>query len=760
MTHFSKPICAFLLFFLLSPLTVLAQNGDQTAVPPGTILLSAYKAISSAEEFEAKKDYKRAWDKYHQALRYYKSLSSAHPTWNPHIVNGRIESTSEAIDKISPLAQKQHLASRNKVKDFIEAADGALASPNGIPAPKAFTPRERKQLSGINRNLARYQKALETERLRNKAREQTLSNEIGRLQDQLRKSSQGLGKENSQTKILNGEIAKLSQRLRLAKQLDTDTQKKYLDAIERLQRMRAALASAPLRQDVEKLRASNRKYQFELRLLARKQKEKLAEIKSLQSQKIDLQDKVALLKDKFDLNQKQLAASQENSKIVVRALRKENAELQKQLVSAQETIAEQQSQISDLTKRLSESETITGELREELVNMTRERDQLSQLLKLSDVDRGKQLMKENLRLAEELQKSKQSLELLSADKNAAQDRIIEAENDVAIAKKQIIDLKNENLAFKKRVTLLELNLKDTKQELSNKLTTPQLDELARAEARELKKTVQRLITTQNRRQKVIAALGEEYRKMAAKSAGFESTYNILAQENVTLTDRERKLIADRESDATLINSNRSYADSATRNIAEQKVEAKVTAYNSIALRFIEKDQLDVAKDIFDEAYDTTYDFSFLINRGIVRLRIGDQDHIEEAAKILEDGVTTRPKSPYTHFMLGVARFQLEQDDLALKSLDTAIALRPDYPEAYTYRGIIHAGKHQYDKAQENFESAIELNPEFAEAHFNLSELHYFQGNKDEAREAYANALRSGFPINLAHERKLGMKKTS
>jgi len=133
-----RPIILFLSITLSQVCS--AQGEDQNVVPPGTILLSGYKAISAAEELEKAKNFKASWDKYHQALRYYKSISNTHPTWNPHIVNGRIQSTTAKIDELTPLAQKEYLAAKAKVKDYTEAPQET--SPNGIPSPTHVTKNE------------------------------------------------------------------------------------------------------------------------------------------------------------------------------------------------------------------------------------------------------------------------------------------------------------------------------------------------------------------------------------------------------------------------------------------------------------------------------------------------------------------------------------------------------------------------------------------------------------------------------------------
>lgn len=740
----------FLYFCLFGGLSLMAQS-DPKNVRPGTILLSAYQTVTDAEKLEESKQFKAAWNKYHQALRYYKTLSSAHPTWKPHIVNGRIQSTTDAIDRVAPMAHKQDLAEKNKFKDFIEGDERTGTAAATPPSTNAFTPDERKQLGNLNTKLTSLQQQLEQERNKHTSEKLKLNEQINQLQTELRKNQQGLGRESSQTRMLNGEIAKLQLELRKAQQLDQSSQQKLIDTIEELQRARNKIATAPLREDVEKLHAAKRRQELELQLLATDYQVKKQELQKSQQSIAELQQQNALQKDMLAQNEKQLAAARTAANSIVHSLREENKRLKESLQSANHKITEQSNEIKRLMTRLSESEALSKDLRDELADMTRERDQLSELLKLSDADRGKQLMKENLRLARELRDKELALQQLHKDKNFEQDRVIEAENKLAVAKQQLIRIRDENTEFRKRITHLEDSLESTKEQLTNQ-TQPPKDSAAQEEVELLKDTVNRLLARQTRRRQAEKLLWDAYQKMAQRSEPFEAAYRDLDTATVKLSDREREILRNNQSQDTLVNP-ASTVDEETRRIAQQQATTQIDTFNTLAKRFIEKDQLEIARDVYDEAYETIPDYSFLINRGVIRMRLNQP---EEAETIFKMGVSQRPRNPYTHFMLGMARLELQKDDLAEKSMESAINLKPDYPTAFFYRGIIDARNGRNDQAKENFETAIRLDPDFKEAYFNLSYLHHIMGNQKNAQKAYNNALRSGLPPNLEFERKIGI----
>ncbi|MFC4995199.1 tetratricopeptide repeat protein [Rubritalea tangerina] len=731
-----------------------AQEAVKEPVRPGTILLSAFQTVSEAEKLEEKESYKEAWNKYQQALRYYQSLSAAHPAWKPHIVQGRIEKTSQAIERVQPMAQKEFMAEQAKLQHLVAGS----GTPAEIPSPAALTANpvnkaDLQQLTKLNNKINQQQRQLESLKNKHTAEKLKYSERINALQKELRKSQQGLGQESTQTRMLNGQIARLQQELRQSKQLSQNDQQKYLNAIEELQRTRTALATAPLRADVEKLQLAKDRQEKELKFVIGKYSstKKALEIKTLENQK--LAQEAELTKAMLAKRSKDLEAAKTNTASVVANMRKEINTLKSKLAEAETIIASQKTEIADLVNRLADSETLTTELRQDLADMTAERDQLSEMLKLSDAERGKQLMKENLRLGRELSDAKRNLEILNRDKNSALDQVTKAETDLAIAKHQLLLKRQENTAFRKRISNLESSLNETRELLATKSSTPQLDDASREEAEILKKTVTRLIAQSSRRRQAERLLWQEYQRTAPRNQEFEEKYLEMAGEDIQLTKREQEMLLQHQSEDTFF-SPTGRASKQAQAIAQAKADEKIDTYHAIARRLVEKKNLNFAKDIYDDAYDSIPDYSFLINRGVIRMRLGE---VEDAEAIFELGVSQRPRNPYTHFMLGLSRFYQENSDLAAKSIDKAIDLKPDYKEAFLYRGIIEGNQGRHNKALDLFESAVELDPEYAAAHYNIAQTYNFLGDSKKAKEAYNNALRAGLAPDLDFEKIIGIR---
>ncbi len=202
-----------LIYFFLLICTSLAlaphshaqvPNNARQKVRPGDIFLSGYSAINEAEKLEAAQKYKDAWNKYHQALRYYKTLNNNYPEWKKELVNIRMKSTNKSIAIVEPLAQKEQFTKQEKYKKYIESN----TSENGIPSPNLpkLTGREQQRVADLSTKERQYKIQLNKERRENKNQTSKLKREIDRLQASLLKTAQGLGTENSQTKILNDQI--------------------------------------------------------------------------------------------------------------------------------------------------------------------------------------------------------------------------------------------------------------------------------------------------------------------------------------------------------------------------------------------------------------------------------------------------------------------------------------------------------------------------------------------------------------------------
>ena len=738
----------------LSSLTDAQVNSAVQKVKPDSIYLSGYTAITEAAQLEKNKQYKAAWNKYHQALRYYKTISINFPEWKVTLVDKRIKSTTAKIASVEPLASQEHVANLQKNKLYQKSN----TSENGIPSVNLpqITGNSSQRAADLNAQAKKLAQDLNNERNQYTTDKAKFEKEISELNDQLKKATQGLSSENTQTKILNDQIAKLKQQLNSSKTQTISEQKKQLEALDRLTRERAMLATAPLKQDIDRLTQVKKQREMELdnmvgvhkRLL--KSHQKLTQERDLLIENIKM-ERLANEKIKADL-----LKAKNNGHKVVEGLR-EQIRLQDLQIQAQaEQLLAKDKENDQLLQQLAHAHEINKELGQHLASVTLERDKLSELIDLSDTDRTKKTIKEALRLGEELRNARTAIKQLQANQNAAQDEIIIAENKLAVAKSKIINLQTENTNYIRRIGSLENSLNATKEQLDDRLATGSNDPLQQQEVAMLKKALKRITTQLDRRKQAEDLLIAEYQKADIQNAGLTNAIINLTANDVTLTARETKLLKDKAAitDSFIIST--SDITDEQRAIAQAKSKNQVESLETMARRFVEKGSLNTAKEIYDEAYEKHgYHYPFFIIRGVVRVQLGQ---FQEAEEIFESGAQLKENNAYTHFMLGFCRFKNRKDELAKKSLKTAIHIRPDYVDAYNYLGNIAYSSGAHSQAKDYLSKAVSIDPDNREAQFNLSNVYLILGNREKAIEAYNNALRSGLPPNFDYEKKLGLEK--
>lgn len=754
-----KLIYFFILTFtslLLTPYShAQVQNTSGQKVKPGSIFLSGYYAINEAEKLEAAEKYKDAWNKYHQAMRYYKTLDINYPDWKKELVSMRIESTTASITRVQPLAEKEQLAKQEKYKEYVESN----TSENGIPSPSLpqISSRQQQRVADLGTKERQYKIALNQERLKHKAETDKLNNEIAKLQINLRKSTQGLSSENSQTKILNDQIRKLQLQLRSTEQQSKAAQQKTLETLDQLTRERAKLATAPLKKDVERLAQDKQRLESELDGIVTIHKKLLASHQKTTEEKDQLLSELKLAESAYKKQTALLDNSKTASNKVVQALRSQIKAQAAQITALNDQVTAISAENEGLRTQLNNANEINQELSQNLAAVTLERDKLSELLDLSEVDRTKKTIQEALRLGEELRKAQNSIKQLQAYQNAAQDQIIIAENKLAVAKKKIIDLQYQNTNYIRRIGSLENNLRITKEQLEKRIADGPSNPLQAEEVTTLKQALKRITTQLERRKQAEQILIAEYQKANIQNPELTNAIVNLTENNVTLTARESQIIKER-ADTDRFSLSRGTTSPEAREIAKVRSQNQIESLESLAKRCVEKGSLETARDIFDEAYDAHgHHYPFFINRAVIRVQLGE---FIEAEEIFENGAQLKENNAYTHFMLGYCRFKNNDDIMAKKSLETAIHIRPDYTEAYIYLGLIAYDSGNNTQAKEHLSKAVRIDPEHQAAQFNFSEILFLLGETTKAKEAYNNALRAGLPPNFEHEKKLGIKKST
>lgn len=733
---------------------VLAQTrlSAEQEVNPGSIFLSGYSALNEAEKLEAAEEYKKAWNKYHQAMRYYKTLSNNYPEWKKTLVNLRLESTQKKIDKVEPLALREQVAKQEKYKKYIESN----TSENGIPSPDLpkLTGPQQKRVEELSAKERKYKIILNQERQKYKAIVNQKNLEIEKLQSDLRKSMQDVGAENSQTKILNDQILKLRNQLRSSKRQSKASQQKVINTLDQLTRERSKLATVPLKKDIEKLAQDKQRLESELDGIVTIHKKLLKSHSELAKEREDLLGELKLAQAVIKKKSEDLEKSKGASHKVVTSLRNQIKAQADQITALNNQVAALNDENNALRVQLDNANQINRELTQNLASVILERDKLSELMDLNDVDRTKKTIQEALRLGEALRKAQENIKQLQANQNVAQDQIIIAENKLAVAKSRIINLQNENTAYIRRIGSLEENLRNTQTQLKEDLAKTANDPLKTEEVKILKDALKRITTQLERRKQAEQLLVAEYQKANIDNLALTNALVSLTENNVKLTAKESKILKEREdTDRLLFNSGS--MSSEAREIAKIRSKNQIESLESLARRCVEKGSLETAKDIFDEAYDAHgHHYPFFINRGVVRAQLGE---FIEAEEIFESGSQLKENNAYTHFMLGYCRFKNSDDIMARKSFETAIHIRPDYTDAYIYLGLISHSGGNNRKAKEYLTKAVRIEPEHKEAQFNLSQIHYVLGELDEAQEAYNNALRAGLPPNFEYEKKIRLQ---
>ena len=103
-------------------------------------------------------------------------------------------------------------------------------------------------------------------------------------------------------------------------------------------------------------------------------------------------------------------------------------------------------------------------------------------------------------------------------------------------------------------------------------------------------------------------------------------------------------------------------------------------------------------------------------------------------KVLQQFVTSHPKSASAHCQFGIALLKRRKITAALSAFDAALAIDPDSQQALHFAGLIDADSGNLPQAEAHFRRLIAVAPQLASAHQNLANVLVKQGQHDEANE--------------------------
>jgi tetratricopeptide (TPR) repeat protein len=125
-----------------------------------------------------------------------------------------------------------------------------------------------------------------------------------------------------------------------------------------------------------------------------------------------------------------------------------------------------------------------------------------------------------------------------------------------------------------------------------------------------------------------------------------------------------------------------------------------------------------------------------------------QGKLDDARRILADGVARNPASAPMHYYLGNIYYELDALDLAVSSFNRSLSIEPEQPEVLANLGLALLKQENLDASIAALQKATHLNPNDLDAFNNLGNAFLKKNSLKEAMACYE----SGLAINPHSER--------
>ncbi len=119
-------------------------------------------------------------------------------------------------------------------------------------------------------------------------------------------------------------------------------------------------------------------------------------------------------------------------------------------------------------------------------------------------------------------------------------------------------------------------------------------------------------------------------------------------------------------------------------------------------------------------------------------RLADAGQTEQALRLVETALKTRPRDPQWRFLQGTLLSRGQRTDEAIAVFTALTEDYPNLPEPHNNLAVLLAAKGQTSQARAELEAALRADPAYATAHENLGDLQLRIG-----LESYERALAAG-----------------
>ena len=553
-----------LLLNILSLYTAVAQDdADPSKLDPSDIYFQGWMALRDSDEYQKEEDYQKAFEAATRCKRLIDTVTLYHPQWKPHLIERK---QKEALSKLEALATL--LPDLNN--EGLRLYQGNAAAPTPTVSP-GLTPAEVMQATQIQRELA--------------------------------EAKELLAKTND---LRNAESARYQRR------------------ILELTAEREKLAESTLNKEVKELKNRIDLVEEEKRILARQLSGTQGELDQALNKVADLDKKEKESRKVANQLNEMLTKERGVAGDVIDGLRVQKEELAKELKETKQLLGVERQQSKRLERLLTDARGEIETLTTERNHLLKERDHLSELLQLNQGDRIQRMIEKNMTFARDLREAEEAMQNLTENASANAEELLKAKRDMAMAKSQIIENRQESDAQTARSESLEIKLKDAYEELKAREDLADLDSDLVEENRMLREVADRLIRTQKRRREEANLLLETAKEEKEDETLMAAVEQLVGPE-ISLTPDE-KLMFDRATADGQFKLNMGKNNPADVELSNAQLRRYISALGTAIAKAYSRGKTEVALDLCEQLLDEhPGHVPTMVNQGVIRLKMGFPD---------------------------------------------------------------------------------------------------------------------------------------
>lgn len=412
----------------------------------------------------------------------------------------------------------------------------------------------------------------------------------------------------------------------------------------------------------------------------------------------------------------------------IKAAEQEKAAANAQLAQYKESVVQTEAQLQDVVKQRDE--------------IKKERDQIADLVKLNDPEKTKALLDENLNLARQLKELQEQMSSQQSTATVQSAQLTQMQMEMALVKQRMIELRDENTGYRKRISQMSEKLRSTDSALEKAINAPDVDPVVVAENKLLRETISKQLRTLTVRENARELMAAAYKRLKLQDPQMENAIKMLDQ-GLELTAEEKQILEKQEqsrsANAVLVAPGNATPEQ--RAQAYQQLQMEVDALGKGATDAYTKGRYAAAEQLYQTLLDKhPGHYAAHINMGVTLLKM---NRAEEAQKVLQNAVDLDPEHPTGQFLLGVALYRIGKDAGAQMALTAATLADPANAKAYFYLGNIAASSGKTAAAIKNYQRTLELDPSLIDVYYNMSSTYLNGGMVKDAQKSYDLAIRAG-----------------